>query len=273
MTHCNINTITVDLDQFTHFNLHYVIKLLSVRNAHVDWSLACHFSISQLPCTWDYSVFQACSLWFFHLSLLILCLCGLVSPPLLPFIIRLLCPLLCFSCSTFTALSPLFLPLASSMSLSHSSPSLPPPCSVRDKFVEVDLKPVCKHCYERLPDDMKRRLAKRERDSKEKKKKLLIPMCLWSSFSPFSSLLLFFHWSVSTFLPFYSILFLCHCRHISNMLRASFIPHINFILSSSFFKAKWQKQTFGICTGWTYFSDLTLVLVHEDFSGRNTSQG
>lgn len=53
-----------------------------------------------------------------------------------------------------------------------------PPCSIRDKFVEVDLKPVCKHCYERLPDDMKRRLAKRERDSKEKKKKPLIPMCL-----------------------------------------------------------------------------------------------
>lgn len=52
------------------------------------------------------------------------------------------------------------------------------PCCVRDKFVEVDLKPVCKHCYERLPDDVKRRLSKRERDSKEKKKKPLIPMCL-----------------------------------------------------------------------------------------------
>uniref|UniRef100_A0A4W6FHA3 LIM domain-containing protein n=1 Tax=Lates calcarifer TaxID=8187 RepID=A0A4W6FHA3_LATCA len=50
--------------------------------------------------------------------------------------------------------------------------------TLKDKFVEVDLKPVCKHCYERLPDDMKRRLAKRERDSKDKKKKLLIPMCL-----------------------------------------------------------------------------------------------
>ncbi|XP_024142662.1 LIM and senescent cell antigen-like-containing domain protein 1 isoform X5 [Oryzias melastigma] len=50
--------------------------------------------------------------------------------------------------------------------------------TLKDKFVEVDLKPVCKHCYERLPDDMKRRLAKRERDSKEKKKKPLIPMCL-----------------------------------------------------------------------------------------------
>ncbi|XP_029981296.1 LIM and senescent cell antigen-like-containing domain protein 2 isoform X1 [Sphaeramia orbicularis] len=49
--------------------------------------------------------------------------------------------------------------------------------TLKDKFVEVDLKPVCKHCYERLPDDMKRRLARRERDSKEKKKKL-IPMCL-----------------------------------------------------------------------------------------------
>lgn len=68
-------------------------------------------------------------------------------------------------------------------SLSRPSPSL---CSIREKFVEVDLKPVCKHCYERLPDDMKRRLAKRERDSKEKKKKPLIPMCLWSSLFPFS---------------------------------------------------------------------------------------
>lgn len=57
-------------------------------------------------------------------------------------------------------------------------PFSPPPYSVRDKFVEVDLRPVCKHCYERLPDDVKRRLAKRERDSKEKKKKSLIPMCL-----------------------------------------------------------------------------------------------
>lgn len=81
-------------------------------------------------------------------------------------------------------------------------PSLPPPCSVREKFVEVDLKPVCKHCYERLPDDMKRRLAKRERDSKEKKKKL-IPMCLWSSLSPFSSLPLLFLWSVFIFFPFW----------------------------------------------------------------------
>ncbi|CDQ79650.1 unnamed protein product [Oncorhynchus mykiss] len=45
--------------------------------------------------------------------------------------------------------------------------------TLKDKFVEVDLKPVCKHCYERLPDDMKRRLAKQE---KEKKKRM--PMCL-----------------------------------------------------------------------------------------------
>ncbi|KAM4731086.1 LIM and senescent cell antigen-like-containing domain protein 1 isoform 2-T2 [Anableps anableps] len=50
--------------------------------------------------------------------------------------------------------------------------------TLKDKFVEVDLKPVCKHCFERLPDDLRRRLAKRERDSKEKKKKPLIPMCL-----------------------------------------------------------------------------------------------
>lgn len=62
------------------------------------------------------------------------------------------------------------------LSCYHSS--LHRPCFVRDKFVEVDLKPVCKHCFERLPDDMRRRLAKRERDSKEKKKKPLIPMCL-----------------------------------------------------------------------------------------------
>ncbi|CAB1328804.1 unnamed protein product [Coregonus sp. 'balchen'] len=41
--------------------------------------------------------------------------------------------------------------------------------TLKDKFVEVDLKPVCKHCYEHLPDDMKRRLAKQE---KEKKKKM-----------------------------------------------------------------------------------------------------
>lgn len=77
---------------------------------------------------------------------------------------------------SFTSSSPtaflLFFPV-----LLHPPPSLPPPCSVRDKFVEVDLKPVCKHCYERLPDDMKRRLAKRERNSKEKMKKL-IPKCL-----------------------------------------------------------------------------------------------
>lgn len=146
--------------------------------------------------------------WWFHLSLLTLCLCGLVSPPVLPFIIPLVC-----SCVTpsFHSLSPTlkffrfsflyFFPLlfSSSLSLSCLSPSLLPPCSVRDKFVEVDLKPVCKHCYERLPDDMKRRLAKRERDSKEKKKKL-IPMCLWSSLSPFSSFALFFLWSVSIFL-------------------------------------------------------------------------
>lgn len=84
---------------------------------------------------------------FSHLSLLILCLCGLVSPPLLPFINLHLCPLVCFSCATFLspALSPtlfislpptfylsllilLFLPSipASSMSLSSSSSTAPP---------------------------------------------------------------------------------------------------------------------------------------------------
>lgn len=41
----------------------------------------------------------------------------------------------------------------------------------RDKFVEVDLKSVCKHCYDRLPEELKRRLAKRERDARERKKK------------------------------------------------------------------------------------------------------
>lgn len=82
------------------------------------------------------------------------------------------------------------------------------PRSVRDKFVEVDLKPVCKHCYERLPDDMRRRLAKRERDSKEKKKKPLIPMCLWCSLSicplPLLSL-----WSVSFSFAFFAFSFSC----------------------------------------------------------------
>ena len=93
-------------------------------------------------------------------------------------------------------------PSSSSPPLFHTSHLSPiPPCSVRDKFVEVDLKPVCKHCYERLPVDMKRRFAKRERASKDKKKKNLIPMCLWSSLSPFFSFPLFFLWSVSIFLP------------------------------------------------------------------------
>jgi len=102
----------------------------------------------------------------------------------------------CFSSSSPSTLPSLFLLPRTSL----LSPSLPPPCSVREKFVEVDLKPVCKHCYERLPDDMKRRRAKRERDSKEKKKKLLIPMCLWPSLSLLSSLQLFLSWSVSIFL-------------------------------------------------------------------------
>ncbi|KAG5283326.1 hypothetical protein AALO_G00040850 [Alosa alosa] len=44
--------------------------------------------------------------------------------------------------------------------------------TLKDKFVEIDLRPVCKHCYERMPEEFKRRLAKRERDSKEKKKKM-----------------------------------------------------------------------------------------------------
>lgn len=141
----------------------------------------------------------------------------------------------------FSPLTLLLLPsFPASMSFSSSSlplisPFLPSPCSVRDKFVEVDLKPVCKHCYERLPDDMKRRLAKRERDSKEKKKKLLIPMCLWSSLSPFSSLPLFFLWLVSSSsFCFYSF-FLFHCHHISNMLHDTFILSVR--LSSQIMKA------------------------------------
>ena len=41
----------------------------------------------------------------------------------------------------------------------------------RDKFVEVDLRPVCRRCYERMPDELKRRLARRERGAKEGRKK------------------------------------------------------------------------------------------------------
>ncbi|KAG7277679.1 hypothetical protein CRUP_024499 [Coryphaenoides rupestris] len=50
--------------------------------------------------------------------------------------------------------------------------------TLKDKFVEVDLKPVCKHCYDRMPEEMRYRLAKTEHNSKDKKKKLFIPMCL-----------------------------------------------------------------------------------------------
>lgn len=49
----------------------------------------------------------------------------------------------------------------------------------RDKFVEIDLKPVCKHCYEKMPEEFKRRLAKREREAKDKdKQKKKKPVCL-----------------------------------------------------------------------------------------------
>ncbi|XP_052004960.1 LIM and senescent cell antigen-like-containing domain protein 2 [Xyrauchen texanus] len=48
--------------------------------------------------------------------------------------------------------------------------------TLKDKFVEMDLKPVCKRCYERVPEDLKRRLARRERDTKDKRKK--IPICI-----------------------------------------------------------------------------------------------
>lgn len=108
----------------------------------------------------------------------------------------------------FSSSSPPALPHAHPTFFLHPLPSLHPPYSVRDKFVEVDLKPVCKHCYERLPDDMRRRLAKRERESKEKKKKPLIPMCLWSSLS-ICSLPLLSLWSV--FISFTSCLF-CSCH-------------------------------------------------------------
>lgn len=43
------------------------------------------------------------------------------------------------------------------------------PC--RDKFVETDLRPVCKHCYERFPEELKQRLARREREARDKRKK------------------------------------------------------------------------------------------------------
>ncbi|XP_035173001.1 LIM and senescent cell antigen-like-containing domain protein 1 isoform X3 [Anser cygnoides] len=51
--------------------------------------------------------------------------------------------------------------------------------TLKDKFVEIDLKPVCKHCYEKMPDEFKRRLAKREREAKDKEKqKKKKPICL-----------------------------------------------------------------------------------------------
>lgn len=93
----------------------------------------------------------------------------------------------------------------------------------RDKFVEVDLKPVCKHCYERLPEDMKRRLARRDRDSKDKKKKLLIPMCLWSCLSPFSSPAVFPLWSVS-FLLFPTVHFVDFYICGVNDSRSTWLP-------------------------------------------------
>lgn len=101
------------------------------------------------------------------------------------------CALLCFSavhvvfssccylnftsprCSSFPFKNTLYFPpaflcLCSFICLSLTGLQWWPP---RDKFVEVDLKPVCKHCYDRLPEELKRRLAKRERDTRERKKK------------------------------------------------------------------------------------------------------
>ncbi|XP_069029777.1 LIM and senescent cell antigen-like-containing domain protein 1 isoform X4 [Embiotoca jacksoni] len=46
--------------------------------------------------------------------------------------------------------------------------------TLKDKFVEIDLRPVCKHCYEHMPEELKRRLARRERDAKERKKKAAV---------------------------------------------------------------------------------------------------
>lgn len=147
----------------------------------------CHFSLSHLPCT--VGLFFSSAL--VHLSLITLSLFPYLFLHPSFFSSSLFSSSTLFSLHFFSPFPsthffffyllvllfapafPLLIPL-----LLHPSPSLPPPYSVRDKFVEVDLKPVCKHCYERLPNDVKRRLAKRERDSKEKKKKLLIPMCL-----------------------------------------------------------------------------------------------
>ncbi|XP_072542544.1 LIM and senescent cell antigen-like-containing domain protein 1 isoform X2 [Salminus brasiliensis] len=39
---------------------------------------------------------------------------------------------------------------------------------LKDKFVELDLKPVCKQCYERMPEELKCRLA----NSKDRKRKM-----------------------------------------------------------------------------------------------------
>lgn len=143
---------------------------------YVWWFLCvvCHVSFHYPP----YETVCCCYQTVFSYLSLMLCLWWLISSPHLPFIVLLSCPTFPLPSPSFLSLHLLSLPLLMSSS-SFTFPSLLPPCSIRDKFVEVDLKPVCKHCYERLPDDMKRRLAKRERDSKEKKKKL-IPMCLWS---------------------------------------------------------------------------------------------
>lgn len=126
----------------------------------------------------------------------------------------------CFSCTTFSLCSIFYtchLISFSSLFFFHllhlhfacaflSLTIFTPKPPFRDKFVEVDLKPVCKHCYERLPEDMKHRLARRDRDSKDKKKKLLIPMCLWSCLSPFFSPAVFPLRSVSFLLFLPSIL-------------------------------------------------------------------
>lgn len=143
--------------------------------------VACHFSFHSLSC-------DAISSLVFR-------------PPFAPFLFL----------TIWSASHPSFSSIFSICTLSalfFLSQSLPPNPQFRDKFVEVDLKPVCKHCYERLPEDMKRQLARRDRDSKDKKKKLLIPMCLWSSLSAFSSSAVFPLWSVSFLLYLLCILFI-----------------------------------------------------------------
>ncbi|TRY91700.1 hypothetical protein DNTS_003340 [Danionella cerebrum] len=71
----------------------------------------------------------------------------------------------CFSCSTCNAKLTLKYPVHTAHSPVCLSKHLLTCVCVRsrDKFVELDLKPVCKHCYERVPDELKRRLSREKR--------------------------------------------------------------------------------------------------------------